>query len=209
MTENEIKTNFSQNLCVLRKSHNLTQAELAQKLNYSDKSISKWERGDVLPDIVTFKMIAECFGVSVDELISGDKPKEMSKRGKRILVTLLSCALVIFLATVGGLFYSSFADFEHLWLFYVYAMPVCSIVWIVFSHIWFSRGVRELAISALVWSAGASIYLSVLVFAHRHLWFLFVVCAVFQILVFIWFALVERLARERENRKNKKNSQDE
>ena len=196
-------------LAELRKFYKVTQEELAVRVGVTRQAVSKWERGDVLPDIVTFRMIAECFGVSVDELISGDKPKEMSKRGKRILVTLLSCALVIFLATVGGLFYSSFADFEHLWLFYVYAMPVCSIVWIVFSQLWFSRGIRELAISALVWSAGASIYLSVLVFAHRQLWFLFVVCAVFQILVFIWFALVERLARERENRKNKENSQNE
>ena len=63
MNEMDIKQNFSKNLSVLRKSRNMTQAELAEKLNYSDKSISKWERGDVLPDITTFKMIADFFGI--------------------------------------------------------------------------------------------------------------------------------------------------
>lgn len=203
MKESEIKTNFSQNLVALRKSRKLTQAELAVKLNYSDKSISKWERGDVLPDIVTFKMIAEFFGVTVDELISGDKPKQVSKRGKRILITLLSCALVFFVATVGGLFYTSFSSFKHLWLFYVYATPVASIVWLVFANIWFSRWVRLISVSSLVWTAGASAYLSVLVFASRHVWFLFIVCATFQVLVFMWFALFNKIAKEKSETPSK------
>ena len=58
MDELIIKQNFARNLLAYRKARGLTQSQLAEKLNYSDKSISKWERGDVLPDIVTISMIA-------------------------------------------------------------------------------------------------------------------------------------------------------
>lgn len=199
MTEAEIKLNFSKNLSALRKSRKLTQAELAEKLNYSDKSVSKWERGDVLPDIVTFSMIAEYFGISVDELVSGDKPREVAKRGKRWLIALLSAVSVMFLATIGALFYSSFQSFDYLWLFYLYALPVVSIVMIVFSSIWFGTRATEISISALVWTLGVSIYLSVLEFASKNLWFVFVLCGVFQVLILIWFAIVEKARREKSS----------
>ena len=55
----------------LREKHKLTQSELADKLNVSDKTISKWETGKGYPDITLLEPIAEAFGVSVTELISG------------------------------------------------------------------------------------------------------------------------------------------
>ena len=55
----------------LREKHKLTQLELADKLNVSDKTISKWETGKGYPDITLLEPIAEAFGVSVTELISG------------------------------------------------------------------------------------------------------------------------------------------
>lgn len=202
MNEMDIKQNFSKNLSVLRKSRNMTQAELAEKLNYSDKSISKWERGDVLPDITTFKMIADFFGIKVDELITADKRREMSQNGKRALITSLSCALVFFIATLALLFYSSFRDFEYAWLFYVYAVPISCIILIIFTSKWFSTLSTMISVSGLVWSLSVSVYLSILLFAHVNLWFIFVVCAVFQVLVLIWFKLLDRAKKEREESEN-------
>ena len=69
MTTEEIKENFSQNLINLRKAKSLTQLQLAEKLNYSDKAISKWEVGSVLPDVETLSHIAEFFGLTVNDLI--------------------------------------------------------------------------------------------------------------------------------------------
>lgn len=91
MEEQEIKQNFSNNLILLRKAKNLTQAQLAEKLNYSDKSISKWENGNVLPDIVTLSQVAEFFGVGLDVLLGQEKPKKPNRKDKFVLITLLSC----------------------------------------------------------------------------------------------------------------------
>ena len=61
-----IKANIAKNIIELRKKNNWTQAELADKLNYSDKAVSKWERAEAVPDIETLHALAELFGVTVD-----------------------------------------------------------------------------------------------------------------------------------------------
>ena len=76
MTELEIKQNFANNLKSLRKEHGLTQIKLASALNYSDKSVSKWEKGDVLPDVFTLHSIAAYFDITIDQLIMPKLPKK-------------------------------------------------------------------------------------------------------------------------------------
>ena len=71
----DIRLILADNLTKLRKKHKLTQVELAHKLGFSDKSVSKWEQGDTIPDIETIKKIADLYGVSVDSLLE-DKPQE-------------------------------------------------------------------------------------------------------------------------------------
>lgn len=88
----------------------LTQLELAEKLNYSDKTLSKWERGESMPDIVTLKQLADIFMISVDVLISTEDTiigfvpvKERKKISKRniISISLLSAGIVWFIATIA------------------------------------------------------------------------------------------------------------
>ena len=64
---------FCEKLKALRKSNNLTQEKLADKLNVSRQAITKWESGDGIPDIENLKQISELFGVTIDELIKDDK----------------------------------------------------------------------------------------------------------------------------------------
>lgn len=66
---------FGTYLCQLRKAKNLTQSELADKLNVTRQSVSKWELGDSFPDISLLTKISEIFGVSVDTLISAGEPE--------------------------------------------------------------------------------------------------------------------------------------
>lgn len=192
MTDQEIRQNFSKNLINLRKNKKLTQLGLAEKLNYSDKSVSKWERGDVMPDIVTIKLIADFFGVSVDRLISGDATKKLSQKTSRIIITLLSCMSVLFVVTVVALFYTSFVDFDKLWMFYVFCLPIISIILIVMCSAWFGTLAQGLSVSSLVWTIGLNVYLILLEFFARNLWFVFVVCGAFQLVVLLWFTLVAR-----------------
>ena len=107
MLENELKQNIAHNITALRKQSNMTQADLAEQLNYSDKSISKWERGDGLPDIYVLVKIADLFGVTLNDLIYLDSPKQVEEMAqkdttypKRVLITALSGGLVWFIATV-------------------------------------------------------------------------------------------------------------
>ena len=79
---------IGKNIAELRKSSGLTQLELAEKLNYSDKSVSKWERGESLPDIVVLKSVADLFEVTLDYLVEEEhdgKPvtKEMLDKNYR------------------------------------------------------------------------------------------------------------------------------
>ena len=98
--ENEFKTKVAKNLIYYRKANNLTQSDLAQKLNYSDKAISKWERGENLPDLYILTTISSLYGITLNDLISDTpaKPKEV-KRKIRLLITFLSVGLVWLIAT--------------------------------------------------------------------------------------------------------------
>ena len=79
----DIKAIIAENIVTLRKAGGMTQIELAEKLNYSDKAVSKWERGESVPDISVLKAIADLFGVTVDYLITADHdPKELEPRAE-------------------------------------------------------------------------------------------------------------------------------
>ncbi len=187
MEEQTIKQNFARNLLAYRKSRHLTQLQLAEKLNYSDKSISKWECGDVLPDVVTLSMIAEFFNITIDQLIGGNIPKKEIGKDRHLLVTLMSCGLSYLLAGIAFVVLLAY-DIPNSWLVFIYAMPVSFIVGIVFCAMWFSLAWTASAVSLLVWTSGLATYLSILVFSGNvNLWFIFIVCLIFQILVVLWF----------------------
>lgn len=57
----------------LRKRENLTQEALGEKLGVTNKTVSRWENGNYLPDIETFQLLSEVFGVSINELLAGRK----------------------------------------------------------------------------------------------------------------------------------------
>ena len=67
--EATLRKTVAKNIAQYRKAHHDTQLDLATKLNYSDKSVSKWERGESLPDVYILSQIAELYGVSVDFLL--------------------------------------------------------------------------------------------------------------------------------------------
>lgn len=82
MELNELKLISASNIISLRSGAGLTQAELGAKLNYSDKSVSKWERGEAIPDAYVLKQMAEIFGVSVDYLLSSHDAWEAPEEKK-------------------------------------------------------------------------------------------------------------------------------
>lgn len=187
VSEEQLKKYFSNNLCHYRKALGLTQIDLAEKLNYSDKSVSKWERGDGLPDLVVTKQIADIFGLTVNDLIA-EKPKRrlMTTRNKTV-ITLLSIGLVWLAATV--VFFlckiiSPATDFW--WMTYIYAIPVSAIVGVVFSNIWWKKPHLFASITVLIWSCALCIMLTVNV---SNIYLIFIVAAVLQILTMLGFSI--------------------
>jgi len=188
----ELKMIIAGNIGKLRREAGMTQLELAEKLNYSDKAISKWERGESIPDVVTLKEVAELFSVTVDYLLRADHPVEVAakreytkaQKRNRSLITAMSCVLVWLIAT----FVYANADMAtqgslRLWQAFVYAVPVTMVVLLVFNSIWGRRRLNFLIISILVWSILASIYLSML---SLNLWLIFLIGIPAQIIILLW-----------------------
>ena len=102
--EQTLRRTVAKNIAAYRKSHKDTQLDLARKLNYSDKSVSKWERGEGLPDVYILAQIAQLYGVTVSNLIGEEEPPKKANPHFHIYVLLLSVALVfvLLLAILGG-----------------------------------------------------------------------------------------------------------
>ena len=195
-----IKTIIASNIIELRRAHNMTQLDLAEKLNYTDKAISKWERGESLPDITVLKTIADIFGVTVDYLLQSShevveekadpREEELSRaRAKRArgFITGMSVLLVWLAATVLFIILDMIPlDIYGHWLVFLSAIPVSCIVWLVLNSIWFNRRRNYLIISLLMWSALALSYLIVLCYAQYHIWQVFLMGIPGQAIIIMW-----------------------
>ncbi len=190
-----IKENIAKNLTRLRKEYNLTQTELATKLNYTDKSVSKWEHGESLPPIETLKELADLYGVSLDYLLE-DNPEDYYKISlddkktttNKLIIALLSTSIVWFIATF--LFVNlSIIQNVHYWILFVWAVPLSSIILLVFNLIWGKRTYTFILISILCWSVLASIYL---MFLQYNIWMIFIIGAPLQLATILWFNLKKR-----------------
>ena len=183
--EQTLRRTVAKNIAAYRKSHKDTQLDLARKLNYSDKSVSKWERGEGLPDVYILAQIAQLYGVTVSNLIGEEEPPKKANPHFHIYVLLLSVALVFVLAAILFTAFTIAAVPFPSWLFFLYAVPVSSIVCIVFTSLWWGILMQTLSITALIWSAGACIYLSIPI-PIPNLSLIFVVCAAVQVLITLW-----------------------
>ena len=181
--EATLRKTVAKNIAAYRKAHHDTQLDLATKLNYSDKSVSKWERGESLPDVYILSQIADLYGVSVSTLIGEIQPPKESKPHYHMFILLLSLALTMAVAT---LLFSMFMICKvpyPAWMFFVYALPVCSIICIVFTSLWWGILWQGVSVSALIWTLGLSLYLS---FELENVSLIFLVCAALQVLTVLW-----------------------
>lgn len=186
-SEEKLREYFARNLAHYRKALGLTQIELAEKLNYSDKSISKWERGDGLPDLAVTAQLAEIFGLTVNDLISEKPRRRLMTTRNKIIITMLSMGIAWLVATI--LFFLCeiiFPEVKGWWLFYIYAIPISAVVGIVFSCIWWKKIHLLASISTLIWSAALCVMLTVSV---PKIYLIFIVAAVLQILTILWFLI--------------------
>ena len=181
--EATLRKTVAKNIAAYRKAHHDTQLDLATKLNYSDTSVSTWERGESLPDVYILSQIADLYGVSVSALIGEIQPPKESKPHYHMFILLLSLALTMAVATLlFSMFMICKVDYPA-WMFFVYALPVCSIICIVFTSLWWGILWQGVSVSALIWTLGLSLYLS---FELENVSLIFLVCAALQVLTVLW-----------------------
>lgn len=183
---------FAQNLIRLRMSRHITQLELASRINYSDKAVSRWERAHSIPDAAVLLQLSEFFGVTVDYLLHehSQEPYVRPEEGKRInykAITLISVLGVFTLALFT--FIVLYLLGHTVWMTFVYALPVALIVWLVLNSVWNKRKYNIFIISALMWSILAALYLSFLVFMHQNWWMLFLLGIPAQLIIMLGFRI--------------------
>ena len=193
---------IGKNITRLRKMLNMTQSELAEKLNYSDKSISKWEQGNGIPDVRILLQIAELFSVSLDDLVrvhpEGNITPKKERRVKHIIITLCSVGLCWLVAVVSFVLVGMIAGalertVKGSWLAFMYAVPASAIVVLVFSCIWHWKWVRVVSLSVLIWTLIACVYLTVRVCGGiPEIWLLFLVGVPLEALALIYFLWKKR-----------------
>ena len=193
----EINQKIAKNLVYYRKAAGLTQAELAEKINYSDKSVSKWEQGNGIPDVYILMQLAKLYGVSINELVGEDAPMRQEKRektaGLKLLIILLSSGIVWLVATcifVGLQLLKP--EYSSWWMIFLYAVTINCIVLIVYASIWKYRLLNFVGVSSLIWTAITCVYLTVRFLPNNigmdlgPLWCVYLIGIPLQVLEVLW-----------------------
>ena len=194
----ELKKIVGKNLTLLRKEKKMTQLEIAELFNYSDKAVSKWENGDTLPDLETLYKLATFYGVTIDYLTKDSKSYEKDKYRLRtpnkISITCLLVSLVWMLATIIYVWLLLFNNINY-WQTFVWAVPVSCVVLFTINHIWGKRIYIFYISTIFIWSLITSCYLSFLSF---NPWPLFILGIPAQVCLVLWVGIKDSLFK-REN----------
>ena len=193
-----VKEIIAKNLAELRKSHKMTQSALAEKLNYSDKAISRWEHAETLPDIETLCRICEIYGVKFEYLLNKD-PSETNyvqekehNRARHIVICLIAICTVWLAATV--LFMSIYTLVGiYIWQLFIWAIPTSLYAILICNKIWWKSKVCSAIVSSFCnWTVILAIYLQAL---EYNLWLLFIVGVPVQAIIILAVTMPQKRIR--------------
>ena len=192
MQLSELKLISASNIIKLRTEAGLTQAELGEKLNYSDKTISKWERGEAIPDAYVLTQMAEIFGVTVDYLLSShdawEPPEQQEEKERRQEEHRYSVNMIIAISVLG-IWTMALTIFVMLWLFdiilwqtFIVALPVSILTYMVLICVFRRHRQLQFVIAAFVLSLFILLYFTL---PMQKPWQLFLIAIPAEILVFL------------------------
>ena len=216
----QINEKIAKNLSYYRKAAGLTQAGLAEKINYSDKSVSKWESGNGVPDIYILLQLAKLYGITLNELVGEEAPKTepISKRksdGLHLLIMLLSSGIVWLIATFLFVTLQFIEPDWAGWIVFLYAVPVNAILLIVYAGVWKYRLLNFASVSLLIWTVLVNLYLSLRIMVvsegeYSALWCIFLLGVPLQALEILWvfFRSLLFMKDKTKKKKTKQGNQD-
>ena len=214
MEDEKLKYQIGRNIASYRKRAGLTQAGLAERLNYSDKAISKWERGESAPDVLTLVQLSEQFGITVNDLLVDPDAlpeetgavqqameqvveKALKRKADKGTILSLSSILVWFVALFAYVMLSCFELTEAWsWIFFIYAIPANAIVLLSLRSAWHDFRWNQILISIIMWGSILSVYVSLLVFMNWNIWRMFLLGIPGQAAVLLWFRLFRKPKKE-------------
>ena len=216
MDDEKLKLQIGANIAAYRKQAGLTQAGLAEKLNYSDKAVSKWERGESVPDVLTMMQLAEQFEISVSDLLADPNAlpgnpttleqamsqvseKTLKRKANKNIIQGLSSILVWFVALFFFVVVSSF-DIPYAWLPFFYAVPANAIVLLSLRSAWHDFRWNKFLISLIMWGSLVSIYVTLLTLLRFNMWKLFLLGLPGQLAIMLWFRLFRPAKDTKKNK---------
>lgn len=169
-----IREIISHNIVSLRKQQGMTQLDLAQKVNYSDKAVSRWEKGEVMPDVETLQSISEAFNVPLAYLFEEHQKVSDSiveSERNELLVKILMVLAVWTVATIvfvyGKINYNTIY-----WMIYVWAVPASCTMLLYLNRKQKNKMVSLVCSTILCWSLLTCIYLQ---FMNYQSWIIFLI----------------------------------
>lgn len=208
MDDTKLKMQIGANIVAYRKRMGMTQARLAERLNYSDKAVSKWERGESAPDVLTLAQLAELFDITVNELLVDPNAlpentgavervmgraveKTLKRKADKRIILGLSSILVWFVALLLFVVISSL-EVPKSWLAFFYAIPANGVVLLSLRSAWHDFRWNQGLISAIMWGSILSLYVSLLVFMNLNIWKLFLLGIPGQLAIILWFRMYRK-----------------
>ena len=206
MNNEELKIRVGANIARLRRSRGLTQAELAERINYSDKAVSKWERAESLPDVLTLICLAEQLGTDMNTLtglqpaspepvsipepasVPEQPPVKKKPTADRGVIQKLSSILVWVVALFLYMVLDEFGV-KNLWLLFVVAIPANAIVLLSLRSAWKLYGMNRFLISVIMWGFLLVIYLLLLLTAKVNVWKILPMGLLGQAAIILWFKM--------------------
>ena len=203
-----VKEIVSQNLVRFRKEKNLTQAELAKLINYSDKAISRWETGEVVPDLETIYTLAEVFGVPVSSITERPTEEEVSKKtdtplGQKILSQIFLLFEIWLIITVIFV-YVKITKETSIWQLFVWGVPASAIVLWFFNRKENANALLFIFATVFVWSFITCVYLHLL---DSNPWYMYFIGLPLQGLIVVRYVFnyrqsIRRIKLPREKKKH-------
>lgn len=191
----DVKPIIAKNLALFRKQSGLTQAELAEKLNYSDKAVSRWEHGDTLPDINVLCQLCEFYGIDMNTLISSDadikeeEPKDIKSSLKfRICIFGLAVAVVWIVATIIFLYSGIIGEGDYFWMAFIWALPASCAALVLVSLKIKARVFKLVVNTVFIWTFLTAIFLHFVLNGYL-LWPVFLVGIPLQLITVITFLM--------------------
>jgi len=215
MDGEKLKNQIGANIAAYRKRAGLTQAGLAEKLNYSDKAVSKWERGESIPDVLILMQLAEQFEISVSDLLEDPNKlpeeatrfqhameqvseKALKRKANKNIILGLSSILVWFVALFCYVIVSSF-DIPYSWLSFFYAVPANCIVLLSLRSAWHDFRWNRALISGIMWGSLASIHMTLLTLLSFNMWKIYLLGILGELAIILWFQMFRPSHKENSN----------